>query len=178
LRREGELPFGNRQNYKFKALGFKELLEGTLLPVFIITDHLLVPRTEENLVERTNYKPKTVKGALGTLRYLGFIHREGKRYVLKGQKEKILELINAGLECKKRWIQKVRKFFKAKELFTQGFSISKISKEINLNINLVYNWLSGGYHPRLRPQTAKLLLAQKLFTETELSIWQREGILY
>jgi hypothetical protein len=178
LRRRGELPFESWQSYKFKALGFKELIDGAILPVFVVADHLLIPRTKENLVERTSYTQRTVEEILVALRYLGFLHREGREYVLKGEKEKILELFNAGVECKKRWIQRIRKFLKAKELFAQSLSIRKISREINADRKVVRNWFQQGLHPRLKLKTAQLFLDQRLIDEAELSIWQREGILY
>jgi hypothetical protein len=178
LRREGKLPFESWKEYKFKALGFQDLVKGAILSVFVVFDHLLVPSSKDALVRKTSYDEHSMVLILTALRYLGILDYKRKKYVLRDEKEKILEIMKAGLECKKRWIQRIRNYIKAKELFVQGLPIGKIAREIKVAESNVRDWLCHDSRPRLKLKTAQLFLNQKLIDETELSIWQREGILY
>jgi hypothetical protein len=177
LKHKGYLPFESWQGYKFRLLSFKELIGGGILPLFITAEFLLTPRSVESLVRVTGYSSSCITNMLTSLRYLGLLGREGRNYVLRGKREKIFELLNAGLECKKRRIQRIRKFLAAKKLLIQGLSIDEISRKLKIPRHIIWKWFWED-QPRLKLETAQLFLEQKLITKTEFLLWQRESILY
>lgn len=178
LRHKGQLPLESWQGYKFKILDFKDLVNGAILPVFVIVDHLVVPNTKTNLMTKTGYTERTIRQVFVALRYLGLLSRQGNRYTLKGDKEKILELMKTGLECKQYWIKRIQKFLTARQLFAQNLSVRKVAQRIDCSEHTVGGWRYLNKRPLLKFQTVQLFLVQKLITESEFSAWQKEGILF
>jgi len=180
IKRKGVLPMESWRGYRFKLMSFEEMADQSLLPVFLVSDHLMFPCSRSRLVEATGYAYKTVDNVVAGLRFMGLIERVKQGvFVLKQDRDRVLRLLEAGDRCKRRRVNAIQKYIQVCELMSKGVTIGtyKTAKALGVPPNTVYSWVHGLTKPKVRRKTAELLAAQGYVAQEELKVWSERGVL-
>lgn len=173
LRKKGELTIQTYNNLEFRLMDPKEMIEGSLLSIFIVADYLFTPVTFKKIIEKTGYRETTILSCLSGLRAMGLIEKQKARYSLKGDQKKLLEFFKVSKNYKLRWIRRIRLYLAAMKFIEKGFLVEEISRQADIPRNTVKNWKEGTA-PKLRLQTAELFVTQQLINQNELKIWEKK----
>lgn len=177
LAKKGELKISEYKGYSFKILSFQEMTKGSVLPVFVIADHLLCPNSPIRIRRETGYKYPTVIHCLASLKRMGLLEKEDGQYILRGTQEKLHEFLKNSGQCKLRQVERIRLYIKVMEMTAKDFSRKEIVLKTGASRKKIVPWQLGGKQPKLRLETAELFVKQGFISDVELEIWKKIGVL-